>query len=214
MPYLTLLSSQYLLDLTCWRPCVCRPLAAKHLGQLAAKARGVLSGSTLRDYDKIINVLQVRCTVRSESCTCTVAIAAANCSTLPNERAAESLGCCCGLPLLLLLLQRWVAADGYTGGRRKQQVKPVAVKLGHMPDNEVTNLLTRFFEWYVVDGRPGDPAKSKGGKKVRHLTDATLQQLAAGCRRGDTCESIISSSSSTHMADSAVWGGWQCCCGA
>jgi hypothetical protein len=34
-----------------------------------------------------------------------------------------------------------------------------------MPDQQVANLFTRFFEWYIVHGRPGDPIK--GGKEVR-----------------------------------------------
>jgi hypothetical protein len=63
-----------------------------------------------------------------------------------------------------LLLQRWYAADGYQA-RHKKQVKAAALDLGRMSDMQVANLCSRFFTWYVVEGRPRDPLK--GGKEVR-----------------------------------------------
>lgn len=41
--------------------------------------------------------------------------------------------------------------------------------MGMMADNEVANLCSRFFEWYVVEDRPGDPTYDRRSSKVRDL---------------------------------------------
>lgn len=63
--------------------------------------------------------------------------------------------------LPLPLLQRWYAAGGYPGGGPKKQAKAATADVGNMSDAEVVNVFSRFFEWYVVEGRPGDPIKSR-----------------------------------------------------
>jgi hypothetical protein len=72
--------------------------------------------------------------------------------------------CLCVAPM-----QSWYAAGGYKGPRPpKQRVKAAIPDLGTMADKEVANLCSRFFEWYVVDDRPGDPTYNKRSSKVRN----------------------------------------------
>jgi hypothetical protein len=65
------------------------------------------------------------------------------------------------------VLQRWYEHNGYKGGGSKNQgkKKKLSSDLANMSDQQITALFTRFFEWWVVDGRPGDTVK--GGKQVR-----------------------------------------------
>jgi hypothetical protein len=47
----------------------------------------------------------------------------------------------------------WCAKAGY-----KERTKPISPDLAAMSRKGVANLLCRFFEWWVKDGRPGDQA--------------------------------------------------------
>lgn len=67
-------------------------------------------------------------------------------------------------------MQKWVATNGFqeksTGGSRSKSKQPVA-DLGSMAKDKAVNLLYRFFDWYVVKKRPGDP--SVNGRQVGQL---------------------------------------------
>jgi hypothetical protein len=56
-----------------------------------------------------------------------------------------------------------LAAGGYLGGKARKG-QPYQLDFKRMTDTQLINLFTRFFEWYVKEGRPGDP--NKGGKEV------------------------------------------------
>lgn len=58
-------------------------------------------------------------------------------------------------------MQRWLAAGGYPGGRAQKKAKAHKLDFKTMTDKAVINMFTRFFEWYVEQGRPGDPFKKK-----------------------------------------------------
>lgn len=49
-------------------------------------------------------------------------------------------------------LQAWCAKGGY-----KAKGKKISPDLTSREPQLVANLLCRFFEWWVKDGRPGDP---------------------------------------------------------
>jgi hypothetical protein len=56
-------------------------------------------------------------------------------------------------------MQRWAAAGGFQEG-----ASPISTDLGSMDSQQVGNLLFRFFDWWIVQGRPGDDAV--GGRVV------------------------------------------------
>ena len=67
----------------------------------------------------------------------------------------------------LCTLQGWYATDGYKSKPPpKQKVKVKSPNLGTMTKSQLVNLCSRFFQWYVVDDRPGDPTYSKRESKV------------------------------------------------
>lgn len=90
----------------------------------------------------------------------------------------QSAICCWYVVLCGACDQRWYAAGGYKQPRPKQQVKAATPDLGNMSDADVAALFSRFFEWFVVHDRPGDPVYNRAAYKVR------LQRMTYGLGTG------------------------------
>ena len=87
---------------------------------------------------------------------------------------------CCAFTVL----QRWYEHNGYTGrrGKTKGKKQQLGRDMANMSDKQIVALFTRFFQWWVVEGRPGDTVK--GGPQVRisnHIGSSSSNSSSSSC---------------------------------
>jgi hypothetical protein len=104
------------------------------------------------------------------------------------------------------VLQRWFDNNGFTGRGKQNKGKKkgeLSSAMASMSDKEIINLFTRFFRWWVVEGRTGDTVK--GGKQVRmsgHYGSTAAPQLSnIAVQQQQQRQLVICSTSGAGIAD-------------